>query len=142
MEPPHQLSCKKWTTERHTFFTTQPLSLQCIWTHVFSVFCQSQKQIAEAHLTMLWRRLLTLRMDSAGLKEVESQQGNLSGNEKSETNNLDAKTDVESDESIIDRLLKQDSTDRTIAVTNMPEASLAIESFDNTPRVDRNENLF
>ena len=47
------------------------------------------------------------------------------------------------DDSIIENLLNlSDNKAKTRAATNMSEASLAIEGFDNTPRVNRSENLF
>lgn len=105
---------------------------------------EPQKQVAKAHLTALWRRLMMIRRDNAASKETDSEQGNQhwSGTE-SGTSSLVDKADVESDDSIINNLLNlSDSKAKTRAATNMSEASLAIEGFDNTPRLNRSENLF
>lgn len=106
---------------------------------------EPQKQIAKAHLTTLWKRLLSM---SAHLKDSQCEKENLVPRTKNTrligVNSLEAEAAaaVESDESIIDSLLKQsDSTAQSRAATNMSEASLAVESFDNTQRVDRNENV-
>lgn len=51
--------------------------------------------------------------------------------------------EAEGDDSIIDNLLHQsDNSARSKAATNMHEGSLVVESFDNTPRVGRSENIF
>lgn len=92
---------------------------------------EPQKVIAKRHLTTLWKRVMEVKMDNREMNQENVLESSVEDPES------------ESDENIIDNLLRQgDNSAQAKAVTNMQEGSLVVESFDNTPRVGRNENIF